>query len=130
MTPEERAQKLHTDDASPPKSVLLIVHGLRKICINQSEVLARSWLVTCHQYGVSAFVWQGNLEGDCPITTLFLKFKVSQPTHHQETSWPRYSYILHRMPRCVSQQKVSSNATVSPMDWWLGQGFQAGHRHQ
>ena len=78
MTPEEGAQKLHTDDASPPKSVLLIVHGLRKICINQSEVLARSWLVTCHQYGVSAFVWQGNLEGDCPITTLFLKFKVSQ----------------------------------------------------
>ena len=78
MTPEEGAQKLHTDDASPPKSVLLIVHGLRKICINQSEVLARSWLVTCHQYGVSAFVWQGNLEGDCPITMLFLKFKVSQ----------------------------------------------------
>ena len=34
------------------------------------------------------------------------------------------------MPRCVSQQIVSSNATVSPMDWWLGQGFQAGHRHQ
>ena len=55
MTPEERAQKLHTDDTSP-RSLLLIGHGSSKICINQSEVLARSWLVTyCNSVQVSQF---------------------------------------------------------------------------
>ena len=65
MTSEKRAQKFHTDDASLPRS------GSASDWLNQISHAARPirsttqiWVVTCHQYGISALVSQMSFGGE------------------------------------------------------------------
>ena len=68
MTYDERLQKFHTDDLLPSEErlqnpILMTRHYLDLGSasdwpyFNQSEAIPRIWVVTRHQYGISAIVY-------------------------------------------------------------------------
>ena len=63
MTSEQRLQKFHTDDWTPPiwvRVVLLIGLAAREIYFKQSEALSHIWVMARHQYGISLLVPQAS----------------------------------------------------------------------
>ena len=58
MTFEERAQKFHIDDASLPSSDWL------KQIFSQSDEIIQTWVVTRHEYGISALVSETLFRGE------------------------------------------------------------------
>ena len=56
MTSEKRAQKIHTDDASLPRSRELLIQTIRST--------TQIWVGTRHQYGISVLVSQTSLGGE------------------------------------------------------------------
>ena len=68
---EEREQKFQTDNVSIPRFarillVTVIGRTARKICFNCNSIKSATqiWLVTRHQYGISALISQTSFRGE------------------------------------------------------------------
>ena len=81
MTSEKLLQEFHTDDASLPNWLKQISHAARPI-----RSTTQIWVVTRHQYGISALVSQmsfvGETSGSVPKCRLFSQATIRrQPLH-------------------------------------------------
>ena len=63
MTSEEGAQKFHTDDASLGQQLGSVFDWLKQIFNHAIRSTTQIWVVTRHQYGISALVSQTSFRG-------------------------------------------------------------------